>query len=220
MRLPRNGVGDHRNAMISTSSLVRTVVRATGRASTRLNGLSNLARRRTSGVTHVINLNTLGCFVLGISTHGGVAFGPGRSVSFGNGAKPFVRCACTHVRSMLHGTTRTNVIVPRVVPTNLRLDTGRRNLVRVLTSFGSIIGRTNSSCGPSVVTGCTCSLIGRCGRFCRSFDVLHRRGRTLGIFHLTLDTGINGVIGATVNLLNVRIPRHVWVTGGRGCCMM
>lgn len=210
MRLPRNGVGSHRNAIISTSSLVRRVVTATGRASRRLNGLSNLARRRTSSVTHVINLNTLGCFVLGMSTHGGVAFGPGRSVSFGNGANPFVRCACTHVRSILHGTTRSNVIIPNRVPTNVRLDRGRRKLVRVITSFTIIIGRTKRSCDPSVVTGCACSLIGRCGRFCRSFDVLHRRGRTIGIFHVTLSTGITGIIHLNVDLLNVRMPSEVW----------
>lgn len=195
---------------MSTSSLVRRVVTATGRASRRLKGLSKLAERRTSSVTHVMNLNTLGCFVLGISTHGGVAFGPGRSVSFGKGANPFVRCACTHVRSMLHGTTRDNVIVPTRLPANVRLDRGRRKLVRVMTSFTTIMARTKASCDPSIVTGCACSLIGRCGRFCRSFDVLHRRGRTMGMFHITLSTGITGIIHLNVKLLKVRIPTEVW----------
>ncbi len=82
--------------------------------------------------------------------------------------------------------------------------------MHVLNSFPRIIYRTKGSCGPDYVTGCYCSLIGRCGRFCRSFDVLRRSSRGGGTFHLVLSTGMDGIVHANVTLLNVRMPREVW----------
>lgn len=195
---------------MSTSSLVTRVVGSTQRADSRLNGFGSVDRRRHRRVSHVINLKTLGCFVLGMSTHGGVLFGPRRDVSFGNGANPFVRCACTHVHDVVHGTTTRNVRVPTRLNTSTPVGRGRVSLVRGVGSFTTTMTSTNGGCGPNNVTGCYCRLAGRFGRFCRSCDVLGTRDRTRGVAHLILTTGITGVLGGNVTLLNVRIPREVW----------
>jgi arginyl-tRNA synthetase len=206
VELPEGKMKSREGTVVDADDLVAEMINTARDMSKELGKLEGYSEAEAEEIYRMIALGALKYFILKVDPKKTMTFNPRESIDFNGNTGPFIQYTFARIQSIKRKAVDKGILLPEVASANVVLNEKENNLLRMLSSFPSVIAEAGQAYSPAVIANYVYDLAKEYNQFYHDNPILSEENSAVRDFRLVLSHSVGQAIQNGMFLLGIDMP--------------
>lgn len=208
VNLPEGKMKSREGTVVDADDLVSEMVETAREMASELGKLEGLLETEIEQVCAIVGLGALKYFILKVDPKKNMTFNPRESIDFNGNTGPFIQYTYARIQSVLRKAEDEGILFNGNVP-NISMSEKERDLIKLLTSFPSVVSMAAEQYSPALVANFVYELAKEYNQFYHDHYIIRETNANIREFRLQISQQVAVCIKNAMWLLGIEVPSRM-----------